>query len=540
MRIAAALTSAVILALGCEGTPVVYSAGDDFAIAVPPSVASDPSGAAAFDPHLDGFESIELRFRVEHASGATCAIELTQGDADLGALDGALTADACTASWDGRDATGAVVPPGVVEATAVLTRGRESARATTSVEVLRLGVSEVALTGAGRIAVLYSALDGLRYGYYEVEATAVPWRLAPDAVEMGGAPLELADGTPRERPEPWDDLTSPPLDGASADGVERDTFNLPTAWIAGSTVDVSARFTTAYADGVADPTLVEVRAVAPEGLSLLDPPAVVDGAEVALETTASPIPAVGRYDVTWAWRFEARRDAASPWVPVPGHFDTTHRFYGVVAEPTFGYDEVPHRAWVDVLDRVTGWVDGASADPDAVASRIVEGVYLELGLRYDRMAGASHYTDYPGGWERATFELSRFQDLSSGTIVNCSDAASIVSTYANMVGIDLSYHIIQHQFLDRFELNYLSAIGFDFAPSPFTSGRSAFRYHAITGPPDTRVFDATLAVDGDDDPGSAPNERLLVQGLTQADYLYRLSPESDRVRVTVEEKVRIR
>ena len=60
------------------------------------------------------------------------------------------------------------------------------------------------------------------------------------------------------------------------------------------------------------------------------------------------------------------------------------------------------------------------------------------------------------------------------------------------------------------------------------------------GRPDTRVFDATLAVDGDDDPGSAPNERLLVQGLTQADSLYRLSPESDRVRVTVEEKVRIR
>ncbi|MGE0791963.1 MAG: hypothetical protein AB7S26_40185 [Sandaracinaceae bacterium] len=536
----AVLVSVAVLVLGCERTPVVYLATDQVALPASPTVASDPSMIAAFDPRLDAFGGVELRFLVTNANAASCAIELTNEDGEVGTLDGSLAADACTAMWDGRDALGALVSPGVVEATAIVTRGADVARATSSIEVLRLGVSEVRLSGAGRVAILYSALDGQRFGYYEMDTSDVPWRLAPDAVEMGGVPLELADGTARTRAGPWEELRSPPLDGASPDGVERDTFSLPTAWVAGSSVDVTARFTTAYANGVADPRSVEVRAIAPDGLTLGAPAPIVDGAELSFASSATPIPAVGRYDVTWSWRFEARRSATDPWVAIPGQFDTTHRFYGLVAQPSFGYDDVPHRAWVDVLDRVTGWVDGASADPDAVAARIVEGVYLELGLRYDRQSGASHYTDYPGGWEGASFELSRFADLADGTVINCSDAASIVSTYANMVGIDLSYHIIQHNFRDSFELNWLAAIGFDFGPSPFNSGRTAFRYHAITGPPDTRVFDATLAVDGDADPSSAPNERLLVQGLTQMDYLTRLSPESGSVRVYVEDKVRIR
>ncbi len=531
MRRAARLSVALVLALGCEGTPIVYTPGDGMPTALAPEIAPDPSAAAAFDPRLDGFESVELRFAVRNATGAACAIELARDGASLGVLDGTIAAGACAASWDGTDATGALVSPGLVEATATVSRGSDRASATATVEVLRLGVAEVRLGGDDRVALLYPRAGGVRFGYHEVPATEVPWRLEPGPLEMGGTPLERADGTPRERPAPWEDLESPPLDEGS--------FNLPTAWVAGATPDVGVTFTTAHAGGVSEP-MVEVRVVAPEGLSLLDPGLVADGATASFEATLSPAPAVGRYDVTWAWTFEARRAATDAWVAIPGRFETTHRLYGLVAEPTFDYPDVPHRAWVDVVDRVAGWVDGASADPDAVASAIVEGVFYELGLEYDRLAGASHYTDYGSGFTRAIFELSRFGHLENGTTINCSDAASIVSAYANMMGIDLRYHIIQHERLDRFALNHLAAIGFDFAPSPFLSGRSAFRYHAIVGPPSTNVFDATLAVDGDADPGAAPHELLLVQNLTEAEYLMRLSPEHDQVRVYVDEKVRLR
>ena len=535
------MAGVLLFALGGEGESVVYTAGEGWVgVARSPEVSPDPATPAALDPRLDGFESVTLRFSVAHAVGATCAVELTRDDETLATLAGEITGGACAVGWDGTDDAGALVAPGVVNATAVISRGTQRAEATTSLEVLRLGVAQVQLAGDGRVPVLYARVDGVRYGFHEVAADVAPWRLAPDARETGGTPLEEADGTARERPAIWEDVGSPPLDGAADDGIEADTYNLPTAWVAGSTPTVALTLTTAHAGGVADPELVEVRLAPMDGFAPADDAAVSDGAVVRLDATDSPAPAVGRYDVTWAWRFEARRSAADAWTPLPGRFETTHRLYGLAAEPVFDYDDVPHRAWVDVLDRVTGWVDGATADPAEVAAHIVEGVFHELGLQYDSERGASHYTDYPRGWEGASFELSRFAELVDGTTINCSDAASIVSTYANMLGVDLRYHIIQHQFRDRFELNYLHAIGREFAPSPFVSGRSAFRYHAIVGPPDTSVFDATLAVDGDDDPGSAPNELLLVQGLSESEYLTRLSPEADDVRVFIDEKVRIR
>lgn len=507
---------------------------------LPPTLAPSAALPPAIDPELPGFAGAELAFDAQNHRGLECAIVVTREGATLRELDGALGEGGCAASWDGRDASGAVVDPGPVEVGATLTGRGEPVSATETIEVVRLGVREIQLEGSGRAPLLYRATNGVRYGYYAVPATTAPWRIGRDAAEAAAAtPLELADGSPRALPAPWEDLESPPLDAGASDGVEHDTYNLPTAWVAGSSPRVRAALSTAWIGGVADPIGVEVRLVAPEGTSASAETLVADGAEAVLDATAPWVPAVGRYDVTLEWRFEARRPGGE-WIAVPGAVSTTHRLYGLVAPPIFDYSSSPHRAWVDVVDRVTGWVDGAASDADAVAARIVEGIFYELGLQYDSERGASHYTSYPGSWSGAVFELSRFAELENGNIINCSDAASIVSAYANMVGIDLRYHIIQHRWDDGFDLNYLYAIGRSFAASPFFSGRSAFRYHAITGPPDTRVYDATLALDGDGTPSSPPHTTLLVQGLTQHDYLVGLSPEWDQVNVFIDEKVRIR
>ncbi len=504
------------------------------------SIAPSASTAPAFDPELPGFTSVELAFDAQNHAGLTCAITIAREGATLATLAGTITPSGCSASWDGRAAGGALVDPGPLEVTATLSGRGDPVTATSALEVLRLGVREIQLEGPGRAPLLYRALGGVRYGYYEVPVTAAPWRIGRDASEPAAATaLELADGSPRALPAIWEDLESPPLDDSAADGAEHDSYNLPTAWVAGSVPAVRATLSTAWIGGVADPIDVDVRIVPPEGTSVGEDALVADGREVVLTPAASWVPAVGRYDVPLEWRFEARRPGGE-WVAIPGSITTTHRLYGLVAPPIFDYASSPHRAWVDVLDRVTGWVDGAASDADAVASRIVEGVFYELGLQYDNQNGASHYTSYPGGWTGAIYDLSRFAELENGNIINCSDAASIVSTYANMVGIDLRYHIIQHRWDTGFDLNYLYAIGRSFAASPFTSGRASFRYHAITGPPDTRVFDATLALDGDGMPSSPPNTTLLVQGLTQHDYLVGLSPEWDQVNVFVDEKVRVR
>jgi hypothetical protein len=509
----------------------------------PPVIVAREDLVAGFDPELPGFESVSLAFDVLGASGTTCTIGVERDEVVLRSLAGTLADGTCEARWDGRDEVGAVVDPGLVQVVGALSGRGEPVTAEASVEVLRLGLRAVQLEGEGRAPLLYRAANGVTYGYVQVPVTTPPWRLGPDASEGPSATaLELPDGTPRPLPMPWDDLVSPPLDLGSSDGLERDTHNLPTAWVAGSIPDVEVTFTTAWIGGVADPLEVEVRAIAPEGFTGESELEVLDGASARFVGSRTWAPAVGRYEESFELRFEARRPGG-PWIAVPGALTTTHRVYGLVAAPSFDRTDAPHRPWVDVVDRVAGWVDGTSADPDEVASRIVEGVFYELGLQYDNVRGASFYTSYPSfsSFRGAVFNLSRFQERDNGNTINCSDAASIVSSYANMMGIDLRYRILQNRFEGGFDLNYLYAIGRGgFAPSPFLSGRSAFNYHAITAVPDTRVFDATLAVDGDGMPGSAPHTTLLVQGLAETDYLVALSPEWMNVNVSLNEKVRLR
>lgn len=484
------------------------------------------------DPRLTDFDEWLLTFDGRHhvRTGAICTVSLTRDGEELRHLEGAIDAAGCTASWDGLDSVGAFAATGPVDVSASLTGadGSNLASAAARVEVVRVGFADIQLSPAPegqRVPLLYRAMDDVVEGFYLMGEELSPWRLAS---------LDTDEG-PRALPEPWDDLLSPPLDPSSGDGVQHGHRNLPTAWVAGADVVFGALMV-----APAEPTLTELRVVAPAGTTLSGDAAFVGGSRVLATTDASPVPAVGRYDHELSWTFEALA-ADGTWRPLPGSVSTVHRLYGLVAEPVFEHEGVPHRAWVDVVDAVTAWVEGRTADADEVAARIVEGVYWELGLSYDRERGASFYTGYPDGWSGATFDLSRFQDRLDGSIINCSDAASIVSTYSNMVGIDLRYHILRHQTDRRFDLNYIQAIGWEgFTSAPFFSGRSAFSYHAVVGPPDGRFFDATLALDGDGVPAAAPFTLLLVQGLAPDDYLRALSSEWTQVRTDVDMKVRIR
>lgn len=550
------LPAAVVLALalGCDAPgPLVATPAGGRALGpreqVRPQVIEALDQLVAADPRLPGFDGWPLAFAVrfhDHARDA-CAIDLVQGSTPVRHLEGVLDATGCRATWDGRDESGATVRPGGVHATCRLldAAGTELARVTSALEVVRLGLDRVQLTAASgaRVPLLYRATGGLRDGWYEVGASDAPWQLAPDVAEVGGAPLELADGTDRALPIPSDDVLSPPLDPGSADGVEHDTFSLPTAWVAGSTVRASVRSTSSLAGLPAggDPLDVDVRVVAPEGWTIEGDDRFADGAELTIQSDASPVPAVGRYDAVWSVSFEARRGDGE-WQPIPGAFPITLRLYGLVATPVFDSTGVPHRAWVDVVDHVAGWVDGATAGESAVAAAIVEGVYDTAGLRYDTARGASFYTEYARGFSGAVFAMQSYEDRRYGSIINCTDAASIVSAYANMTGIDLRYHILTNaRGIDYgFDLNFIQAIGMPaFDETPFDSGRGGFRYHAIVGSRDGRTWDATLALDGDGAPGTAPFAQRLVQGMAPADYLRALSSEWDQIQTELDEKVRI-
>ncbi|MDW8361947.1 MAG: hypothetical protein RMK74_06085 [Myxococcales bacterium] len=509
-----------------------------------PWIAPAPDMLRVADPKLAGFaeEGWRLSFvaGLHTAEGRRCRVVVARGEAEIARLAAESSPTGCEATWNGRDAMDRYVQPGPVRVVGIVEgpTGVELARTSVDVELVRVGITEVqleAVSGA-RLPLLYRAAGGVRQGFWEARTTLAPWRMGRDRSEAARATdLDLASGAPRPAPEPWEDLDSPPMDASSPDGVERDHYALPTAWVAGSRLRATARLAVPAASGP-----VMLRVVAPDGARVLGDPTARDGAAIGVELDASPVPAVGRYELDLRWRFEARLGDGS-WQRLPGAVLTRMRLYGLVGAPVLGFTDVPHRAWVDVVDTVAGWVDGATAEPAAVAARIVEGVFWEMGLRYDRERGASHYTDYGSSWSVASFDLSWFQDRAYGDVVNCSDAASIVSTYASMVGVDFRYHILQHRWADGFDLNYIQAIGWPgFTERPFVTGRGGFRYHAVVGPPDGTFYDATLALDGDGRPEAPPHSLLLPTGLSPTVYLRALSSEWMNVVASVDAKVRLR
>ena len=550
----ATLSSLCLSALSCSAPPYVTSGPpvlSDQTIATSdaflPTLRPSDTTAAAADPSLPGFPGWSLRFEASTAGGSSlaCEVEVQRGATRLARLTGTLEEGRCTAVWDGLE-SGQPARPGPLVVEGRLVRGDGVVRATSvlPIEVVRLGIEsiDVEVPAGGRAPLLFRRTGGRRGGYHELLASGAPFALGTDRTESGASALELASGARRPVPLPWNDVVSPPLDAGSADGVEHDSFNLPSAILAGRSPTLLLALTTDAAGGLSgDPIDTEVRLVAPEGTRIEGEDHVAQGNVVSLEHLASPVPGVGRFDVTYTFTFEARRSGGA-FQAIPGELPITLRYYGLVSTPSFDSNAIPHRPWVDVVDRIAEWVGGTTADPELVAARLVEGVYYELGLRYDTASGASFYTDYLGaGFDGASFEMDAFEERSYGSVVNCSDSASILSTYANMIGLDFRYHILRHRTERSFDLNFIRAIGGSaFDDTPFDGGRGEFSYHAIVGARDGTTWDATLAVDGDGAPASTPNTLLLVQGLGARDYLEALSSEASSIVTTFDDHVRIR
>lgn len=547
-RVSTVACAATMLAgvAACESQPAFVIEPTQTVIGQPtariaPEILPSDVTVPAADPQLPGFDGWPLVFEARVSeSSQRCRAAITRAGNPVATTVGTLTGRTCTVMWDGLGAGGTRLAPGLVdiEGQIIDAGGSVLARAMDRVEVVRVGIDRIDLSGqdGARQPLLYRAMGGRRDGWFEMPVGFTPFAMGPDDGETGSSALELASGAPRPIPAPWDELTTPPTEGAA---VENDIFNLPTAWVVGSRIDYDVRLTSDIAgtDGGGSPTAMEVRIAPPAGLAISGDDTFRDGAVVRM--SGVPVTAVDRYDVAHAFTFESRRPGGE-WQPMPGSFAITLTMYGLVAAPVFARTTIPHRPWVDVVDAITGWVDGRSGDQDGVGAAIVDGVYNQSGLRYDTRAGASHYSDYLSGWGGGVFEMQAFQDRRYGSVINCSDAASIVSSYANMIGLDFRYRILTHRTADGFRLNYLQGIGSpDFRVSPFDSGRASFRYHAIVNSRDVRTWDATLAVDGDGTPSSAPFTQLLVQGLDPMTYLSALSPEAANIATQMDDNVRI-
>lgn len=236
---------------------------------------------------------------------------------------------------------------------------------------------------------------------------------------------------------------------------------------------------------------------------------------------------VGIHFTEWHWQYRLPKNRAWKNIQI-----TKHKIYIILEAPksawnqTAGSDSLP---WTEVLDYSCSWALGAKTKDEA-AGKITEQVYA-LGtsiLEYDCPGnGDRHYATYADSFNCTKF-LERLKGLNgNGKYVNCTDCATIVSTFANILGCDLWSSRMQW----GFKLNPLLAIGSNTWQT--ACGWSSFSYHEVAWKnncdTNDEVFDACLQVDGDADPDNAPHTPLLPVNLKFGDcnaifYRRRLSP----------------
>lgn len=291
-----------------------------------------------------------------------------------------------------------------------------------------------------------------------------------------------------------------------------------------------------------DPATVEVRAISPlaepaapawtwwslysgaaeQGLATTDVLGVVGPAVVQLGPVGSsryatlPLSApqlattgVGAHLVVWRWQYRA--SAASPWVDVA---ISAHKVYTVLDVPTAPWQQTPDPTntqlpWADVLDYACAWARGAT-DVGAAATMVTRAVN-DLGpwlLAYDCPGGGiTHYTVPILNYFNCTELLERLRGgLGNGYYLNCTDCASVVSTFANALGCDLWQSTMGAAGFPYFATNPFLAIGS--SQWERACGWGAFDYHEVawTGDcgVDDEVYDACLQVDAGSDPLRAP------------------------------------
>lgn len=243
---------------------------------------------------------------------------------------------------------------------------------------------------------------------------------------------------------------------------------------------------------------------------------------------------------TTEWRWQYRLSSTDPWVDIEV---TRHRIYTLLDLPTAPWQQQPYLSsntqlpWSDVLDYACQWALGAGTAVQA-AGGVTRGVN-QLGpnvVAYDCPGGG--YSWYSGGGFDCTAFLERLKGgIGLGYYVNCSDCATFVSTFANVLGCDLWQSRMGSGF---FHLNPILAIGgstWEPACHGVDGWSDGFGYHEVawTGACDSneRIFDACLKVDNDADPTGPPQTPLLPINMRfgfpgDMDYRDRLTVPADR------------
>jgi hypothetical protein len=227
---------------------------------------------------------------------------------------------------------------------------------------------------------------------------------------------------------------------------------------------------------------------------------------------------------TTIWQWQYRLGSQDAWT---NSHQSRHQIYTVLKIPNEPWSRGPLRnnniqlPWSDVLDHACAWASGAQTLDDA-ASLITHGV-RKIETNLDVTWAPSHF------YANSQFDCASFLDLlqdkeGAGKKLSCTDCATVVSSFANILGCELWQAIMVGG--GSFFTNPVRLLGKTFwKPKEFTVHEVAWK-GACTE--DQEVFDACLFVDGDDNPVTEPHDALLPVNLRfgrleDRQYLFRLA-----------------
>ena len=217
---------------------------------------------------------------------------------------------------------------------------------------------------------------------------------------------------------------------------------------------------------------------------------------------------VGIQDIKWRWQFSTTPQVPETWTDFQR---TKHRIYTILSKPTDPWEPCSnnpgniHQPWTEVLEQACRWAAGAVGQQHDLATTYITRRLFDLGKAMLKYQGGQSYAF-------RYFECAKFLELLAGGVgngarINCDDCATVVSTFANILGCDLSQSVMGPDF----DTNRILLIGYTkFCATTFLHHSVAWKGVCTAA---DAVFDACLQLDNDGHPEAEPEDPLLPTNL---------------------------
>ena len=492
-------------------------------------------GVSVLDPKLDDEPELRLEAHlVDAPEGQACelGVEARHQDGRSYAWSpGSVLAagEREILRWSGLDAEGSAFDPGSVllVVTAICDGGARAAAALEG-RIVRVGVVSVDFVeqpqDGGFVPLAYHKLDLVTPGITELDGLVPEYRAYPGDAAI--ADLDDEAGQPRPEVSAWTDPDQPPWGDGSPDAS---AHSLPAAYVAGARARLQVTtgshavsqhsgaalpaFGTLLTDADDPPTLRLVG----EDLDALDGDmAYAPGGQLVFDT--EPLPdTLGRHALSFEWQVQVL--GPDGWELMRGSQTTSHEILITAGEPVLrdgtqlGF--APGVAWIGVLADLEDAVTGLAPEVAPVLDGVREHLHHDDWLIYNPSDAA--YTSYSGSyiyWNYMWVDLAEWLDRDQGIELYCHSMSCLLSTLAGHWGINAPQQVLGV----GFDTNLARAAGTD------SWGRWSFNSHSVVSPDGgATIWDASIDLDGDDDPYNEPVDPVSPMGMDGEEYLWRLS-----------------